>query len=805
MAEKAGGFKVIIVGGSIAGLTLAHCLQRGGIDFLVLEAHNDISPQVGASIGIFPSGARVLDQLGIWDDIEDLIEPLLVSQVWTNEGEPLKKADQSELIRARMGYPLAFLDRQFILKVLFNHVDDKSKILVNKKVLSVDHAAAGVVVNCKDGSQYVGDIVAGADGVHSVIRHEMWRHADSCGPLDLMAKDKTGLSTEYQCLFGISSPVPGLKAGQAHRTYNKDWSFLVILGKEGRCFWFIFEKLKQRYYAPNIPRYSTTDEENFVKPYMKRYLSGNITFDALWERKITCTLVALEEAQYEHWTFDRFACLGDSIHKMTPNMGQGGNSAIESAAALANSLHEINEGNKRAKPSLGKLRNALKRYEQSRQFRAKRICDTANDLTRLEAFATLKHKIIGKYILPRAGDFLADSQCDVMIGATKLDILPVPPRSIQGNMPFDPKAGIGQKESRKWRALYALPLLGLFYYGRYTLTTTLSLTAPFISKALMTGAIATSDGASVAIRSNFYGIGWLDKLVKRFVTVFTPSIGSLDQAQRLQMIGFMADLTPVQIIWSIEGLRRGNMMTLATLPTLFGIAYQLKGIGLVAPLYYFLHYIQTPQEKYLAADNRLVPTVYAKTLIPAITLGYVAPTLGMFLPFSIDTRQAINGIWQLFPVWTSLLHTALKFTVTDTTQKERIHNVRADMTYLRYAYAFGGCLSAAAYLYLWMTSPIPLRSLFFSGISSPSAPVFSLSDGIGRFLKYDQIFSFGSGMFWEVLHFNDLKKAGKLKAGWGKILGVLGGATLVLGPGAAMALGWAWREEVLAAKKIPKA
>lgn len=71
-------FKVIIIGGSIAGLTLAHALHHINIDYTVLEAHKEIAPQVGASIGIFPNGARILDQIGVWEDVENAIEPCVM-------------------------------------------------------------------------------------------------------------------------------------------------------------------------------------------------------------------------------------------------------------------------------------------------------------------------------------------------------------------------------------------------------------------------------------------------------------------------------------------------------------------------------------------------------------------------------------------------------------------------------------------------------------------------------------------------------------------------------------------------------
>lgn len=81
-----GQFKVIIVGGSVAGLALAHCLERLGIDFQVLEANNNISPQVGASIGILPNGARILDQLGLFEAVEKEVEPMKTSRILYPDG-----------------------------------------------------------------------------------------------------------------------------------------------------------------------------------------------------------------------------------------------------------------------------------------------------------------------------------------------------------------------------------------------------------------------------------------------------------------------------------------------------------------------------------------------------------------------------------------------------------------------------------------------------------------------------------------------------------------------------------------------
>ncbi len=93
--------RVVIVGGSIAGLTLAHCLHHNNIDFVVLEARNDIAPQVGASIVVLPNGARILDQLGLYQGIASFREPMVLGRTWNPDGTPIYEADGPLLIQAR--------------------------------------------------------------------------------------------------------------------------------------------------------------------------------------------------------------------------------------------------------------------------------------------------------------------------------------------------------------------------------------------------------------------------------------------------------------------------------------------------------------------------------------------------------------------------------------------------------------------------------------------------------------------------------------------------------------------------------
>lgn len=60
-------FRVVIVGGSVAGLTLALALEKYGIDFVVIGAFPNVKAHVGAALVLLPNGLRILDQLGCYE------------------------------------------------------------------------------------------------------------------------------------------------------------------------------------------------------------------------------------------------------------------------------------------------------------------------------------------------------------------------------------------------------------------------------------------------------------------------------------------------------------------------------------------------------------------------------------------------------------------------------------------------------------------------------------------------------------------------------------------------------------------
>jgi 2-polyprenyl-6-methoxyphenol hydroxylase-like FAD-dependent oxidoreductase len=95
------GFRAIIVGGSIAGLTLANAFEKAGIEYVLLERRDEIAPKLGGCIMIFPNGATILDQLGIYENMDPILSPLQYSVTTISNGKSNPRDDSLGVIEAR--------------------------------------------------------------------------------------------------------------------------------------------------------------------------------------------------------------------------------------------------------------------------------------------------------------------------------------------------------------------------------------------------------------------------------------------------------------------------------------------------------------------------------------------------------------------------------------------------------------------------------------------------------------------------------------------------------------------------------
>ena len=130
-------------------------------------------------------------------------------------GECFLEFARSKYVKVcRFGYPGGIFERQKFLQSLFDQLKGKERILVKKRVTKVKHGSNSVSVICTDGTEYVGDIVVGADGIHSLVRQEMQNISEETSP-GLMDQDRECIGAEYNCIFGTSAPISSIR-----KTFN---------------------------------------------------------------------------------------------------------------------------------------------------------------------------------------------------------------------------------------------------------------------------------------------------------------------------------------------------------------------------------------------------------------------------------------------------------------------------------------------------------------------------------------------------------------------------------------------------------
>lgn len=69
-----------------------------------------------------------------------------------------------------------------LLQKLYDNLQQKDKVILQKRVTQLEHTKDGVRVVTQDGSFYEGDMIVGADGVYSTVRKQMHRLAHASSP-----------------------------------------------------------------------------------------------------------------------------------------------------------------------------------------------------------------------------------------------------------------------------------------------------------------------------------------------------------------------------------------------------------------------------------------------------------------------------------------------------------------------------------------------------------------------------------------------------------------------------------------------
>jgi salicylate hydroxylase len=347
--------RILIAGGGLGGLTAGLALLKKGFEVRILEQAAQLK-EVGAGIQLSPNCNHVLFKLGLEPDFMPLAsEPQgKIVRLW-NTGQTWNLFDLASVSRKLYGYPYLTAHRADLHLSLANAVrrEDPDAIVLGAKMVAFDQHADGVTVRTEDGRSFHGDVLVGADGVHSLVRETLFG-ADKPQFSGIVAWrgviEAATLPPQLQRPLGVNWVGPGAHVIHYPLRANKLVNFVAAVE---RTDWQV-ESWTER---------GTTEE-------CLADLPG-------WNEDVHTLIRAIDvpykwalmvRAPMARWSQGNITLLGDACHPTLPFLAQGAAMAIEDGYMLARALDEYRDD-----PTV-----ALLHYEEARKDRTAKVVEGSN-------------------------------------------------------------------------------------------------------------------------------------------------------------------------------------------------------------------------------------------------------------------------------------------------------------------------------------------------------------------------------------------------------------------------------------------
>jgi salicylate hydroxylase len=349
--------RILISGGGIGGITAALALLKRGFDVEVYEQAGELK-EVGAGLQLSANGNRVLYELGLGEALQQLACEAKAKEIrlW-NTGDTWKLFDLGAVSVERYGFPYFTVYRPDLLTALEAAVRALKPDAIHLKSRSTgfEQDAGGVTLLLEHGRAR-GDVLIGADGVHSNIRQ------------GLFGADKP----EFTGLMAWRGVIPMAKLpAHLHHLVGTNW-----VGPGGHIVHYPLRAGQLMNFVGVRERGDWQVESWSVRGTTEECLDDF----AGWHDDIQ-TMIRAFEIPYKwalmrrlplpQWSVGRVSLLGDACHSTLPFLAQGAVMAIEDGFILARALEAADH------PA-----EALTRYENARRARTTRMVEGANANTK---------------------------------------------------------------------------------------------------------------------------------------------------------------------------------------------------------------------------------------------------------------------------------------------------------------------------------------------------------------------------------------------------------------------------------------
>jgi 2-polyprenyl-6-methoxyphenol hydroxylase-like FAD-dependent oxidoreductase len=340
--------KVIIIGGGVAGLTMALACQRAGFTVKIYEKSITLR-SIGGGILVWPHGIRYLNWLGLSHCLDPYWISLKRCNIVDYQGETIFNEDFSNFTELVSGEALP-IERHLFQHALLKALPDNC-LKMGKECIAVVDGEKSARVIFADGSEDEADLVVGADGIHSSVRKSI-------------LADVTPVYTDF-CWWG------GVVDGAVIPHFPRDESY-VGLGQGKAFFAWPSHGNKFIWYLPvRMSADTLTKEANGLPQLQAICADWNVDIQKIISASIDenrfhlaiNTLPALTA-----WSGERVTLIGDAAHATGPILAQGTSLAIEDAFVLATCLQK----------NTGGMAGILKHYESLRVEKYARVLELEN-------------------------------------------------------------------------------------------------------------------------------------------------------------------------------------------------------------------------------------------------------------------------------------------------------------------------------------------------------------------------------------------------------------------------------------------
>jgi FAD-dependent urate hydroxylase len=337
--------KVIIVGAGMGGLAAAIALDQAGYRVEVYDRVGKLRP-AGAGISLWSNGVKVMNRLGLGEEIARIGGPMKRMAYLSKAGEKLTNFSLDPLVQAtgQSPYPVARTDLQQMLLEAFG----PERVRLNARCIGIEQTPDQAFALFEDGTRASGDVVIGADGTHSTVREHV------------LGRETQRRYAGYVNWNGLVKADEKLADRESWVIYVGDAQRASLMPVGGDRFYFFFDVPLPYDDAING---DAGDVQTELAKYFKGWAEPVQQLIAQLDPKATNRVKIHDIEPLPAFVKGRVALLGDAAHSTTPDLGQGGCQAFEDAWVLSNVLLTTNIG----------VADALKRYEHLRRDRTANI------------------------------------------------------------------------------------------------------------------------------------------------------------------------------------------------------------------------------------------------------------------------------------------------------------------------------------------------------------------------------------------------------------------------------------------------